>query len=307
MFADAQQDAFVCRGSRAPQRRPGPNEWRSTPLKTKLFTTRSRRRRSRPPTGSGTAPGPPIWSCWRPAGRNWVSLRATFLQESAELQLWLCAQMCGFRVAHAGGKLYTTPPSPPPKTTKQNKNNNEKVAELEDGSKIASNLRCSGIKPPLLTRGGWSFMSPLFRDSSRDLPQLPQERREVSRENARLGTLPPLPPPPCAAFTSTGGAGPAGVLRRVKKTQLKTTYFYIASWSRSCLIQLLEDLKNFTFHFHNITHTSIISVYIQFSYTWGQIVSKRMFCGEMKPKENQYRRTICKLHIKKCPPHKKTT
>lgn len=51
------------------------------PDRKSFFTKRSRMRRSPPGTGSGTSPAPPIWSCWRPVGKTWVFLSATFLQK----------------------------------------------------------------------------------------------------------------------------------------------------------------------------------------------------------------------------------
>lgn len=51
-----------------------------------LLTIRIRKHRSRPETGSGSAPGLPTWFCSAPAGRKWVSPSATFLRRLQQQQ-----------------------------------------------------------------------------------------------------------------------------------------------------------------------------------------------------------------------------
>ena len=108
----------------------------------KWLTTRIRRLRSPPGTGSGSAPGLPISSCWPPVGKTRVSLSATFLQHQPldrrlhflRTPSWVLRARPEFnfppscrseaarreRVPSTAGQLYTVFTEPPPRWTLQN-------------------------------------------------------------------------------------------------------------------------------------------------------------------------------------------
>lgn len=48
----------------------------------RIFTIRIHKLRNPRVTNSCTSPVPPIWSCWAPVGRKWVSPSGTFLKRS---------------------------------------------------------------------------------------------------------------------------------------------------------------------------------------------------------------------------------
>lgn len=65
-------------------------EARGLDLVILIFTIRIRTLRNPLGTNSCTSPVPPIWSCWAPAGRKWVSPSGTFLKRSGNF----CSRLC---------------------------------------------------------------------------------------------------------------------------------------------------------------------------------------------------------------------